>query len=794
MKKIVSVLLLIVVLLNLSIVQINAAYTTINDGYTVANYARAAVGTHKMSRKGLCQTFAWECLYDTLGVSNKAGCGCCATKAWQSYGVSSSRDDIPLGAAVYFGGSSTRDSVCGQEAGHVGIYIGNNEIAHAWSSTTICKTTIDYVINCGYYYRGWGWQGGYALATEGPSDTEQPTISSLKVSNVSGDSFTINCEVYDNVGVTSAYIIPYGPGGNSGNGFTIPVSNNFNYTINTSDYGGEGLYSVHVYVYDSAGNGASAALSDIQAISDSEAPVMSKIYASNISSNSFTINCEVYDNIAVTKAYIIVYGPGGNSGNGFSIDVFNNFSYTINTSDYGGRGLYSVHVYIYDNKGNSACAALNDINAVSDDEKPVICAVRPSGVSSKAFTINCDVYDNIAVTRAYLIVYGPGGNSGNGFSIDVFNNFSYTINTSDYGGAGWYSVHIYIFDGDGNQTGGGIENLYIADDTTKPEINDLTASNISDSSFTINCSTNEKVVRAWLNIYGPNYSDGYAITMYGTNFTHTIDTSKYGGAGSYEVHVYVWDVAGNESGGRSTGRFIANKRYTVNFNANLGMTPLSSMIVTNSSTYGTLPTPTRVGYTFNGWYTASSGGTQIVRSSTVCLSSAQTLYAHWTPNNYVAYLNANGGNVDKESINITYDSTYSSLPTPTRKGYYFNGWYTAQNGGSLVTNDTKVSSTDNQTLYAQWEELTPFVVSIVHANGNTFKITPTTYNIVGESTVIVAGYKGKQLVDVSYDNQQPSYTLTGDIDTIKVMVWNNLSGLMPLCEAEVISSSEFIIE
>jgi len=149
---------------SVSVLSAAPKYVPTKDAYTVLEYARGAVGTHAMRARGLCQTFAWECLHDTLGVSNKSGGGCCATKAWQTYGVSTSREDIPIGAAVYFGGSKTIDDYCGQEAGHVGIYIGNDEIAHAWSSVIIMKTTIDYVLNCGYYYRGWGWQGGYPLA------------------------------------------------------------------------------------------------------------------------------------------------------------------------------------------------------------------------------------------------------------------------------------------------------------------------------------------------------------------------------------------------------------------------------------------------------------------------------------------------------------------------------------------------------------------------------------------------------------------------------------------------------
>jgi uncharacterized repeat protein (TIGR02543 family) len=44
--------------------------------------------------------------------------------------------------------------------------------------------------------------------------------------------------------------------------------------------------------------------------------------------------------------------------------------------------------------------------------------------------------------------------------------------------------------------------------------------------------------------------------------------------------------------------------------------------------FGTLPTPTRTGYTFDGWYTAASGGT-LVTSATIVTGNV-TYYAHWT--------------------------------------------------------------------------------------------------------------------------------------------------------------------
>ncbi len=69
--------------------------------------------------------------------------------------------------------------------------------------------------------------------------------------------------------------------------------------------------------------------------------------------------------------------------------------------------------------------------------------------------------------------------------------------------------------------------------------------------------------------------------------------------------------------------------YTVTFNPNGGTVSETSRSVASGTAVGALPTPTRSGsYSFDGWYTAASGGTQISASTTV--SANVTYYAHWT--------------------------------------------------------------------------------------------------------------------------------------------------------------------
>ncbi|MGN1169387.1 MAG: InlB B-repeat-containing protein, partial [Acutalibacteraceae bacterium] len=148
--------------------------------------------------------------------------------------------------------------------------------------------------------------------------------------------------------------------------------------------------------------------------------------------------------------------------------------------------------------------------------------------------------------------------------------------------------------------------------------------------------------------------------------------------------------------------YVYLKNSLVNFNANGGSCSTANKTVTYSDIYGDLPTPTKAGYTFNGWFTETIGGSQVTASTTAWLLSDQTLYAQWTPKIYTVNFDPNGGSCGTASKIVTYDSTYGALPTPTRTNYSFSGWFTSTIGGSQVTPSTVVKNAGNQTLYAQW--------------------------------------------------------------------------------------------
>lgn len=194
----------------------------------------------------------------------------------------------------------------------------------------------------------------------------------------------------------------------------------------------------------------------------------------------------------------------------------------------------------------------------------------------------------------------------------------------------------------------------------------------------------------------------------------------------------------------------------------------------------TLPTPTREGYTFSGWYTSKTGGTRVGIGGLPYTPTANlVLYARWTANSYTITLDSQGttslgsqraiayygkvlpniaipskkyalkyyynngsvhsatyavyakfdgyyagvngsgtqyfSNLGKglvtwdKTVNMTVYAKWSpgvtTLVTPTREGYNFKGWYTAQTGGSKVgMGGSQYTVRDNTNLYAHWEK------------------------------------------------------------------------------------------
>ncbi len=183
--------------------------------------------------------------------------------------------------------------------------------------------------------------------------------------------------------------------------------------------------------------------------------------------------------------------------------------------------------------------------------------------------------------------------------------------------------------------------------------------------------------------------------------------------------------------------------FTVTFDPNGGSVSTTSKDVEFGAKYGTLPTPTRATFDFMGWYTDPYDGTLVTADTVSTVIYDQTLYAHWELKQYTVTFNANGGSVSPTTMAAVIGTAPSSLPTPTRTGHTFAGWYTAASGGTQVTvsnwntviggMDATTLVTNGLPLYAHWT-VNSFTVTWSNGTGYTITVKRTSSPYAGAST------------------------------------------------------------
>ena len=177
------------------------------------------------------------------------------------------------------------------------------------------------------------------------------------------------------------------------------------------------------------------------------------------------------------------------------------------------------------------------------------------------------------------------------------------------------------------------------------------------------------------------------------------------------------------------------KTYDITFETNGGSSINKQIGIEHNEKVSKPSNPTKEGHTFENWYSNPEFGE--VYNFDTPVTEPLTLYANWTANQYTVTFNPNGGSVIPESKTVTYRSSYGELPVPEREGYTFKGWYNTPNvgGGTEFTAASIVMSSNDHTLYAQWEEnsveepaITPSTSSGSGSEGSYLSYPRTTVN------------------------------------------------------------------
>ena len=205
------------------------------------------------------------------------------------------------------------------------------------------------------------------------------------------------------------------------------------------------------------------------------------------------------------------------------------------------------------------------------------------------------------------------------------------------------------------------------------------------------------------------YSDAQSVTFFG-------NTTLYA---QWTANVYTLTFSPNGATGAAS---VASQNWTY------GTTAIS--------TFATVGTLARIGYTFAGWSATPTGTTALTTPYTPTASA--TLYAIWTAQPQTVTYNGNGstsGSIANQTITAG-NATALTANAFAKTGYSFAGWNTAADGSGATsyTNSQSVTIYAPVTLYAQWTILAPAIPTITAAVGNTTAAITITSSQAGTTT------------------------------------------------------------
>ena len=247
------------------------------------------------------------------------------------------------------------------------------------------------------------------------------------------------------------------------------------------------------------------------------------------------------------------------------------------------------------------------------------------------------------------------------------------------------------------------------------------------------------------------------------------------------------------------------KIHTITFNPNGGTVENGTKAVIDGEELGTLPTPTREGYRFDGWFTLAEGGDEI--SASTVPTTDVTYFAHWSKKHTITF-NPNEGTVAEGERTVVDGETVGTLPVPTRSGYVFDGWFTLTEGGDEISASTV--PTGDTTYYAHWNR-----VYVAEMNGTQYYSvqeaitaaptrTPSTITLLRDiAEAITVGSTKNIILDfqnytVNNDGDNPVITNNGTVEIIsgtftsnantKATINNNSNANITISGGNVIST------
>ena len=140
-------------------------------------------------------------------------------------------------------------------------------------------------------------------------------------------------------------------------------------------------------------------------------------------------------------------------------------------------------------------------------------------------------------------------------------------------------------------------------------------------------------------------------------------------------------------------------KYTVTFDTQGGST-IAPVSVNPGNKVKQPADPTRSGFVFSGWYKDAAGKT--VYKFTAAVTGDIIIYAKWISEDDLGKVTLNYNYSKSPEVKWVALGSKATLPSPTRNGYVFLGWYEDEACSDEKKYDTTQAVTKNIDLYAKW--------------------------------------------------------------------------------------------
>lgn len=373
----------------------------------------------------------------------------CAYEYGSSHICSTSMDNIPVGADVFFLWNQDYYKgtwyTCGNHyCHHIGVYVGDGYVVHT-SGGKVVKTALSSLVTKGgtgwnMDFRGWGYHGNVTIG--GDPTTPTNIFSSLSTSDISETNAQINAELTNISYVTTGgfYISK-----NADMSGSSKITENLNTNVKSMWYGMNKWYGTlssgttyywQMYAVIGGTEYKSSVQSFTTVSSAYSEPTISDVKVERVTSEGFVVSCKVTDAYGVDRVQFPTWTEyngqddlivdWGTNPNVSGVKNGDTFTFEVKRSDHNKeRGEYNVHIYAYSTTGGYACFGLKVVIPEHNydlDVNPIIDG-QVYGIGLAGFLFNVNVWDtfgndvsDIYGTRNAIDFYGR---IPQGFSYEV---------------------------------------------------------------------------------------------------------------------------------------------------------------------------------------------------------------------------------------------------------------------------------------------------------------------------------------------------------------------------------------